>query len=215
MSAGDHKQDTHLLNVSAQLTDAWKVVGYAYLIDNEDSPGASTSTYGARISGGLAAGDGKINVLAELATQSDSADNPASYDADYFRIYADWQVSGITLGAGLESLGSDDGQAFRTPLATLHAFNGWADQFLSTPPAGLEDLYLKLGFKPGKWNLQLIYHDFSSDAGSTDYGSEIDLAASRKLSDRYGLLLKLAAFSADDDAFVDTNKFWVMLTAGF
>ena len=215
VAAGDHSQDTHLLNATAELTDQWDIVGYAYIIDNEDSPGASTRTFGARINGGFAAGDGKVNVLGEFATQSDNANNPASYDADYLRIYADWQMSGITLGAGLESLGSDNGQAFRTPLATLHAFNGWADQFLSTPPAGLEDLYLKLGYKPGKWNLQLIYHDFSAETGSTDFGTEIDLSAGRKLGDRYGLLLKAALFDADDAAYVDTTKVWVMLTAGF
>ena len=215
VSAGDHRQDTHLLNASAQLIDAWKIVGYAYIIDNDDAPAFSTSTYGARVTGGFDAADGKVKLLGEIARQSDNADNPASFDADYFRLQADWEISGISVGAGFESLGSDDGQAFRTPLATLHAFNGWADQFLATPPAGLEDLYLQLGFKPGKWTLQLIYHDFSSETGSTDFGTELDLGASRKLGDRYSLLVKAAIFEADDDAFVDTTKFWVMLTAAF
>ena len=31
--------------------------------------------------------------------------------------------------------------ALQTPLATLHKFNGWADLFLTTPNAGLEDAY--------------------------------------------------------------------------
>ena len=42
----------------------------------------------------------------------------------------------LSAGLGWEVLGGDEdepGEAFRTPLATLHAFNGWADQFLTTP----------------------------------------------------------------------------------
>ena len=213
--AGDHQQDTHLLNAAVNLTDAWKLTGYAYIIDNDDAPDFSTSTYGLRASGKLKVGEGSVDLLGEFASQSDNGNNPASFDADYFRLQADWGLDAISVGVGFESLGSDDGNSFRTPLATLHAFNGWADQFLSTPPGGLDDLYLKLGFKPGKWNLQLIYHDFSAETGSGDYGTEIDLSAQRKLGDRYGLLLKLADFQADDAPFVDTMKLWVMLTASY
>ncbi len=213
--AGDHNQDTHLLNASFEISDTWKLVGYAYVIDNDDAPAFSTSTYGVRVSGDLAAGEGKINLLGEFASQSDNADNPASYDTDYFRIQAMWSSGDVTFGAGLETLGSDNGQGFRTPLATLHAFNGWADQFLATPPAGIDDAYVKFGLKPGKWNLQLIYHDFSAETGGGSYGSEFDFSAARKIGDRYGLLLKLAAFEADDAPFVDTTKAWLMVTAGF
>ena len=42
-------------------------------------------------------------------------------------------------------LGGDNGsgnRAFQTPLATKHAFQGWADQFLTTPADGIEDAYL-------------------------------------------------------------------------
>ncbi len=215
VSAGDHNQDTHLLNASAQLTDAWKLVGYAYIIDNDDAPAFSTTTFGVRVNGGLKLGEAKVNLLGEFASQGDNADNPTNYDADYFRVQAEWSHEALRFGVGFESLGSDNGQGFRTPLATLHAFNGWADQFLATPPGGLDDVYVKLGYKPGKWNLQLVYHDYSAETGGGSYGSEIDLSAGRKLGDKYGLLLKMAAFDADDPPFVDTTKVWLMLTAGF
>ena len=49
-----------------------------------------------------------------------------------------------------------------------------------------------------------------------DRGTEIDLSAAVKLSDRYSLLLKGAFFSADSDGgYTDTDKFWVMLTANY
>ena len=99
--------------------------------------------------------------------------------------------------------------------ATLHAFNGWADQFLSTPAGGLDDVYVRLGFKPGKWNVQLIYHDYSAETGGGSYGNEFDFSAGTKLGAKYGLLLKMAAFEADDAPFVDTTKAWLMLTAAW
>jgi hypothetical protein len=130
--------------------------------------------------------------------------------------------NGLSFGLGLESLGGDEneaGKAFRTPLATLHAFQGWADQFLGTGAgalsAGVDDLYINAKYKFQKWKFQAIYHDFSAAAGSGDYGSEIDLAASRSLGDRYSLLLKGAFFSADDPGFRDVTKLWVQLVANF
>ncbi|MFT5806450.1 MAG: hypothetical protein ACI9LG_000713 [Moritella dasanensis] len=45
-------------------------------------------------------------------------------------------------------MGSDSGDyGFATPLATLHKFNGWSDQFLNTPTQGLADLYLSVSSK--------------------------------------------------------------------
>lgn len=219
--AGDHSNNTHLLNAMIGLNDAWAVTPYLYYIDNEDVASFSTSTYGARLTGKFVAGDGSISLLAEFATQSDAANNPVSYDADYAHINALWTAkSGLAFGAAFESLGGDavsSGMSFRTPLATLHAFQGWADQFLTTPDSGVDDLYLTVKYKVSSWNLQAVYHDFSSEAGSGDFGTELDIVAGRKFGVRYGLLLKAALFNADSAAtsFVDTNKFWVMLTANF
>ncbi len=216
VAAGDHKQDTHLLNVSVGLSDDWNIVGYTYLIDNDDFAAFSTNTYGLRVNGGVALGEGKLAILGDVARQSDAANAPASFNAGYFRLQGQWTRKDWTLGVGFESLGSDNGQGFRTPLATLHAFNGWADQFLGTPAAGLDDMYLTVGYKIKPWSFQASYHDFSPETGSgPDYGSEIDLSAGRNLGDRYGLLLKLAAFNADSPSFQDTTKAWLMLTAAF
>ncbi len=128
--------------------------------------------------------------------------------------------NGFGLGIGFESLGTDssNGESFRTPLATLHAMNGWADQFLTTPAAGLEDLYATVKLKLGGWSLTGVYHEFSSEVGGFDYGDEFDVSAGVKLGERYGLLLKGAFFSHDSSSpleKVDTNKFWVMLTASY
>ncbi|WP_405240540.1 alginate export family protein [Lentisalinibacter orientalis] len=213
--AGDHEQDTHLLNVKTGLTDEVDLVGYAYLIDNDDAPAFSTDTFGVRGTGALDLDFGRLALLGEYAVQSDAANNPASFDTDYFRLQAYWSRDAFSAGIGFESLGSDNGEGFRTPLATLHAFNGWADQFLATPGAGLEDLYLKGGYTIGGWKLQAVYHDFSAERGGQDYGSELDFSASTTLGGRYKLLLKAARFSADAAPFVDTTKMWIMVTTSF
>lgn len=217
--AGDHNVDTHLLNAKIGLAEDWSITPYAYLIDNDDSPASSTSTFGARFAGKTSLSDGNLSFIAEVATQSDAANAPVDYDARYYLLDVNWALSnGLSLGLGFESLGGDSneaGKAFRTPLATLHLFQGWADQFLVTPNAGIDDIYFKAKYSIDKWQLQAIYHDFSAESGSANFGSEIDLAGSRKLSDRYSLLLKAAFFSSDNASYNDTTKLWLMLTAAF
>ena len=168
-AAGKWNVDTHLLNAKVTINDSWSVTPYYYYIDNQDAAATSTGTLGARFAGNLKVGEGKIGLVAELATQSDAGDNPASYDADYAHLSALWSMdSGLSLGLAFESLGTDSStfESFRTPLATLHAFQGWADVFLTTPAAGIEDLYLTAKFKAGNWNLTGVYHDFSAETGS-------------------------------------------------
>ena len=116
----------------------------------------------------------KLNVLASYANQSDYGANPVSYSADYFNLELGAAVAGFSLSAGYEELGSDGGAAaFQTPLATLHAFNGWADMFLTTPATGLRDYYVKLGKSlkvpalPGL-NAAVVYHEFDSDFGGAE-----------------------------------------------
>jgi hypothetical protein len=218
--AGKNNVDTHLLNAKIALNDSWSVTPYYYYIDNQDISSFSTSTAGIRLTGGLKAGEGKVNLVAELATQSDVANNPVSYDAQYFNVGGTWAMdNGLSLGLAYESLGgheSELGAMFRTPLATLHAFQGWADKFLLTPSQGINDVYATVKYKAGKWNLTGVYHDFSSEAGSGNYGSEFDLSAGTKISKNYGILFKGAFFSADSSSiYTDTTKYWIMFTANY
>lgn len=217
-AAGSMNVDTHLLNAKVTINDSWSVTPYYYYIDNQDAAATSSATLGARFVGNVKVGEGKIGLLAELATQSDAGNNPASYDADYAHLSALWSMqNGLSLGLGYESLGTDSSnfESFRTPLATLHAFQGWADMFLSTPGAGIDDVYLTAKFKAGNWNLTGVYHDFSAATGSFDYGTELDVSAGTKISKNYGLLFKGAFFSTDSLSYVDTNKFWIMFTANY
>ena len=187
---------------------------FAYLLDYDTRLAFSSQTYGAL---GTAAVDiptvGKLNLLASFAIQSDYGANPVAYDAEYINAQAGLTVLGFGLTAGYEELGSDGGvAAFQTPLATLHAFNGWADLFLTTPANGLRDYYggisktFGLPFLPGI-KADLVYHKFESDFGGMDYGSEWDASLGFKLGP-VNLMAKYANYDADGFA-VDTEKVWL------
>lgn len=108
-------------------------------------------------------------------------------DAGYFLAEIGAEVSGVSLKLGHEVLegSTDPGNVFTTPLATLHAFNGWADKFLtpSMPGTGIEDSYVSVSAKLDRATLQAVYHDFGSEATSSDYGTELDLMASFRIND--------------------------------
>jgi hypothetical protein len=216
---GKHNNRTHLINAKIDLPEGWSVTPYYYHIENRDAAAFSTATLGARLAGSIKAGDGKISLVGEFARQSDVNNNPVSYNANYLHIDGAWVLeNGLSLGVGYESLGGDSavtGASFRTPLATLHKFQGWADLFLATPDAGIEDLYFTAKYKAGNWNLVGVYHHFGAEATNDDWGSEFDISAGTKLGKNYGILLKGAFFSSDSTSYQDTNKFWLMFTANY
>jgi len=219
VAAGDHGMNTHLLHARIELNERLSVTPYGFYIDNDDDPTVSTSTFGVRLAVSHPFAGGTLSYLADAARQTDAADALVDFDANYLRLDVSWAgQGGLSLSAGAESLGGDhtlSGAAFRTPLATLHAFQGWADQFLSTPDGGIDDLHGKLGYRRGLWQWQAAFHDFSAESGSVDYGTELDVSVSRNFGDRYALMLKSAIFNADEAPFVDTRKYWLMLSADY
>ncbi len=210
----DFDGDMFLVNggVSTKLFD---VKAFAYLIDYSDRAAFSSQTYGGLVKGAVPIGETfKLNFMASYANQTDYKSNPVDYSADYIAAELGASAFGFGLTAGYEELGSDDGlAAFQTPLATLHAFNGWADLFLTTPAAGLRDYYgtLSKGFgNAGPFKglkAAVTYHKFESDFGSADYGEEWDASLGFKLGP-VGVLAKYANYDADSFA-VDTEKFWL------
>ena len=191
-----------------------KLKAFAYLLEYDDVLANSTQTFGARATAGIPVGPGvKLNLAASYAKQKDYGSSPFDYSADYIHGEAGVSFSGFGIKAGYELLGSDNGASFRTPMATLHAFNGWADIFLNTPPAGLEDMYVGASYDFKDLNLlpgmkaQIVYHEFDSDVGGLNYGSEWDASLGFKLGP-VGILAKYANYDAVSFA-VDTERFWL------
>ncbi|WP_155859899.1 alginate export family protein [Kordiimonas gwangyangensis] len=200
-----------------------KLSAYAYLFDFNDisTLGLSSATYGVRFAGEQKFADKMtVGYEAEYARQKDHGDNPLDYSADYWRLGASFGRGAIKLDAALEELGSDGGISFKTPLATLHKFNGWADKFLTTPAAGLRDLEVGATFKvPGEGALagltfRVAYHDFRAASGSSHYGSEWDFLISKKISKSVSLSAKAAFYEAKSFAR-DTKRMWLTASLSF
>lgn len=232
--SGDRDTKTLLLNAKYKVMDELTVTGYSYMI-GEGTAGGGTDTHGISLTGTAKVSDTlNVNYRAEYAIQDDptmeNSGNPANEtrDATYYNLELGMNMSGILAGAGYEVLSGDsDGAgsetAFVTPLATGHKFNGWADKFLATPTAGLEDMSIYAGYTSSKFGLlKVVYHDFSSEAGGTDYGTEIDAIYKRSIPGVKNLsgMLKFADYNADSAAPAgslanDSTKFWAMLTYKF
>lgn len=205
----------HLFNISATPWPGAKVSVFLYALDIEDAANLANRTLGIRLAGSRSLeNDLKAEYLVSFATQTDAGDNAVDYRENYF--HGRLGIAGARLkgSVGLEVLSGEtavSGSSFVTPLATLHAFNGWADKFLATPDAGLRDFYLRLDAPIAQVTTTLVYHRFSADAGSADYGEEWDFSVNRKVSKRLAMLGKLAAYRSDGFAS-DTDKFWLMVS---
>lgn len=208
--------DHHLLNIKYAGSKAITPVAYMYALDFADSAALSSQTIGAYIMGEVAIDSLTLDYRAEAAQQSDYADNATDYDADYRLLSVGAKMSGIRLGLASETLGADSGAgvAFATPLATGHAFQGWADKFLNTPANGIVDNYVSLGGAVRGVNLLAVWHDYESDNGNVDLGDELNLQASKKVGGNYTLTLKYADYSAGDVG-TDAQKIWLMAEAAF
>jgi len=210
--AADFDANTFLLNAS-YTSVIGKLTGSAYLLDNRDNaaPANNSDTLGLRLTGSIK-GDLPINYVAEYALQ-----DAGVFDADYLRLEVGSKFSGLSVNLGYESLGSDSANGvsygFSTPLATLHAHNGWVDSFLGTPTSGLTDAFLSLSGKIGPVSLVGVYHDFGTDVGSGS-ASEIDLQASVSLGGGVTSALKYADIDGDT-LTADNTRVWLSFSYGF
>ena len=194
---------------------------FAYLLDYDEDffLANSSQTYGGILIGSVPIARGiRVSLRGSYARQTDLGDNPFDYAADYWALEGGTTLAGFTIAAGWERLGSDNGRSVQTPMATLHKFNGWADLFLATPPAGLEDAYVSVARGFGSAGplqdvtAQLVFHRFGSAAGPLEYGTEWDASVGFALGP-VRLLLKYANYQATGFGS-DTRKLWLQAEWG-
>ena len=208
-------------NLNAELINArydlsiGKITAYVYLLEFEDAPATSQKTIGIRFSGARRISD-EVELLysGEFAEQSDYKDGASTIDVGYSLIELGVKLQPVAVKVGVETLEGDGTYAFQTPLATLYAFNGWTDQFLTTPLTGLEDIYLVVSTGFSGVEVGAALHDFGADAGSADYGTEWGVSLGKTYRKHYDVGFRYASYDADSFSS-DTDKLWVTLGLKF
>ena len=213
---GEWESDSHIVQAEAVLPIG-RITAYGLLLDFQNAPAQSSQTYGLRWQKEWEAGAYRPRLTLEIAHQGDYRGNSADFDLGYQ--HAEFALKrgqwGVSVGG--ERLEGDNARGFSTPLATLHAFQGWADVFLTTPPDGLRDLFAGASYTMPLWQgaqpatFAVTYHDFADDGGGADFGSEWNMSARFGFSEHVSLEAKAAFFEGEDVRFADRNKFWLAL----
>ncbi|MEY4640406.1 MAG: hypothetical protein RLZZ227_400 [Pseudomonadota bacterium] len=214
----DIDSSDHLLHGVVN-TPVGALTGYAYLLEEDIALSNGLDTYGARLTGTRRVGNLDWTYLAEYATQ-DYQRGTAQFDADYYTLEGGVTLQGTTLKLGIESLGSDNARyGFATPLATLHAFQGWADVFLATPGQGIDDLYLNISRTVFGGTATFVYHDYSAEQSTAtvdDLGDEINVQWVLPIRNNYQYGIKFADYSRGDIAAkVDKQIVWTWVQMTF
>ncbi|MBN7796738.1 alginate export family protein [Parahaliea mediterranea] len=212
--------ENHLLRIQVPLADGHALSGFAYLLDvapqaaftANQAENNGSDTWGLEYAGKI----GPVAARLSYARQTDGGDSQLDYGADYYLLEGAAPLGPVTATLGYEVLDAGDGVGFKTPLATLHKFQGWADMFLATPGDGVEDLYAGLAGAIGSLKVAATWHDFQAAVGGADFGSELNLAATWPLHPRLSLQLKYANFASDNrDRYADTQKAWLTVTFSY
>jgi hypothetical protein len=192
----------HLFNAAHTGIAGVTLGGYAYLMNFENLGSWDNNTFGATAKKDLLG----LAIHGELAWQ-DKAGPAGAEEALYAHINAthplkagDFEFGSLTLG--VEHLDA----GFKTPLATLHAFNGFADAFVggrtNGSHNGLTDTYLAHSL-PVFWGIKWmnVLHFMGDNELSAGYGWEYNSVLTKKFDDHFSAIAKFAHFESEGDTF--------------
>lgn len=202
----DWDSDSHLFNATWSPSEALRLQGFVYALDFGNSAINSSITKGAKASGKTWLGLYQLAYNATWARQSDYRRNTADFALDYVSgdLAATFDI--YTAKVAYERLEGDGTRGFTTPLATVHAFNGWSDAFVSPGGNksfvdGIEDLNFGVNIKPRFrttyfFNADIIarYHDFDDQRTGADLGHEWDFQFTAAITTKLSVQLKHADF---------------------
>jgi len=189
---GDHEQDTHLMHVEIGEWD-FSSLRVMYLdIDNSDAPQTSNTSWGLHL--GFEKRITNLQYRAELEFARQKRVNVVESNPRYARLELGLGRKSTELTYRYERLGSDAGQSFITPLASLHDFHGWADKFGSNFGQGIVDQSVKLSWRKSPIKIDARYHWFEAEKSGTDWGQEFDLDVIFKLNSKHRFLLRYADY---------------------
>ena len=191
----DISSEIYLLNTSYTGLKGLTLGGYAYLMsfDGPAVEGWDNQTYGITVKTDLLG----LFLYGEIAYQTDAG--PTNDTEAFYAHFSAAKVLGAhTFTAGVEFLDA----GFQTPLATVHALNGFADAFIGQritgTHGGLTNPYLSHSL-PIFWGLKwtTTLHAFGDNSLSTDRGWEIDSVLVKKFNDQFAAISKLAHFESE------------------
>lgn len=232
---GTYRGSMFLGNVAYQ-TSVGKLTAFAYLFSFDAitafpglTPAAvaalnpalsSTSTYGGRFAGDQTYGKAKISYVASYASQRQRGDNPYVFTNYYYLGELSASIGPVSLTAGDEVMQGNGTIGFATPLATNHAFDGWADKFLTTPANGLMNRYVSTAYQWPRVGVlknltaKAIFRSFAPQHTVGSYGSEWDFQISAKWR-RFTPAIVLADYRAAASTPIaiarDTKKLFVFV----
>lgn len=212
------RSNNHFINATFDGIDGVTVGAYTYILRLRNLTAASSNSYGIYVDGEHAFDSDMAWIYrAEFAYQTDNSQTSGpGYGETYINLTAGFRQRERRIGLTFERLGGNGTRAFQTPLATLHAFNGWSDTFLTTPPNGLCD-YQLWAETPllRKIQMRAEAHYFTAATNSETYGHEFGLSLSRKLTDNLSILVKAARYNGRNGAgpgiSANKDKFWLQL----
>lgn len=213
----DWDSDSHLANLTWSWAEQLRLQGFVYALDFENSRPNTSITYGAKASGKAWVGLYQLAYNATFARQSDWRHNTEKYDLDYWGGDLTGTFDIYSAKVSYENLEGNGFRGFTTPLATVHAFQGWADAWVQPLGGnkgfvdGLKDFNITFNAKPRFkrtyfFNSDIIvrYHWFEDQRTGASLGRELDAQIQAAITPKLTAALKYADFERDDVVPVGT-----------
>lgn len=201
---GNHRVDGVLIDARIREWDHIELSSYGYDIYNYDHAAFSNTTVGAEGQYRKKVAEIKLSAAVELAVQNQP--DQKTTGIPYHKVSTSLQYKKVQMGLRHEQLSQKNGVAFITPLATVHKFQGWADQFLLTPSVGLIDNSISVKWRSRPWTVDARYHWFKSQRSSFAIAEEADVDFIFSPNRKHEFKIRIADFKPSKGQSIKTDS---------
>jgi hypothetical protein len=201
-NVGDISASASLFNASYVGLQGITLGAYAYIMNFGEVGAWDNNTFGGSAKGEFSG----VTFYGEMAWQ-DKAGVAGNDDALYAHVTATKELKTDTSDFGALTVGVEHLDAgFKTPLATVHAFNGFADVTdgarISGAHNGLTDLYASHTV-PIFWGMKWtnVLHAMGDNGIGSGYGWEYDSVLVKKFDNHFTAIAKAAFFDSNGDDY--------------
>lgn len=206
----DWNSDSHLANLTYSPAEQLRLEAFVYALDFSNSKPNTSLTKGVKASGKTWVGLYQLAYNATWAQQSDYHHATARYSLDYWSADLTGTFDIYSAKVAYEQLNGNGTRGFSTPLATTHAFNGWADAWVMAAGGnksfvdGIKDLNFQINVKPRLkltyfYNTDIIvrYHHFDDERTGAHLANEWDAQVLAAITPKLTAAIKFADFSRE------------------